>query len=73
VSILHPVLESLTDVVTASDWVYLLIVLIAALDAVFPLVPARRLWSQPRQSPAPASGSISLRDSVARNRLHAAL
>jgi membrane protein DedA with SNARE-associated domain len=40
VSILHPVFESLTDVITASEWVYLLIVLIAALDAVFPLVPS---------------------------------
>src|SRR5262249_27301773 len=34
------VFESLTDVITASDWVYVLIVLIAALDAVFPLVPS---------------------------------
>ena len=33
-------LESLTDVITASEWVYALILLIAALDAVFPLVPS---------------------------------
>jgi membrane protein DedA with SNARE-associated domain len=32
--------ESLIDVVTASDWVYLLIVAIAALDALFPVVPS---------------------------------
>lgn len=32
--------ESLVDVVTASSWVYALIVGIAALDAVFPLVPS---------------------------------
>ena len=32
--------ESLVDVVTASEWVYLLIASIAALDAVFPLVPS---------------------------------
>jgi membrane protein DedA with SNARE-associated domain len=34
------VFESLVDVVTASGWVYLLILGIAALDAVFPLVPS---------------------------------
>jgi membrane protein DedA with SNARE-associated domain len=34
------VFESLIDVVTASSWVYLLILGIAALDAVFPLVPS---------------------------------
>jgi membrane protein DedA with SNARE-associated domain len=34
------VLESLVDVVVASGWVYPLIVAIAALDAVFPLVPS---------------------------------
>jgi membrane protein DedA with SNARE-associated domain len=34
------VFESLTDVITASEWVYALILLIAALDAVFPLVPS---------------------------------
>lgn len=32
--------ESLTDVVTASGWVYPLILAVAALDAVFPLVPS---------------------------------
>lgn len=32
--------ESLVDVVVASGWVYALIVAIAALDAVFPLVPS---------------------------------
>src|SRR5919206_1748760 len=32
--------ESLVDVVTASDWVYALILVIAALDAVFPVVPS---------------------------------
>jgi membrane-associated protein len=38
----HPgaVFESLADVATASEWVYLLVLLIAALDAVFPLVPS---------------------------------
>jgi membrane protein DedA with SNARE-associated domain len=35
-----PVFESLTDAITGSDWVYPLILLIAALDAVFPLVPS---------------------------------
>lgn len=34
------VFESLTDMITASSWVYVLIVLIAVLDAVFPLVPS---------------------------------
>jgi membrane-associated protein len=34
------VFESLVDLITASGWVYALIVLIAALDAVFPLVPS---------------------------------
>jgi membrane protein DedA with SNARE-associated domain len=32
--------ESLVDIVTASDWVYALILVIAALDAVFPVVPS---------------------------------
>src|SRR5581483_2892830 len=35
-----PMFESIVDVVTASDWVYALILLIAALDAVFPVVPS---------------------------------
>jgi membrane-associated protein len=34
------VFESLIDVVTASGWVYPLILAVAALDAVFPLVPS---------------------------------
>jgi membrane protein DedA with SNARE-associated domain len=34
------VFESLVDVVVASGWVYALIVAIAALDAVFPVVPS---------------------------------
>jgi membrane protein DedA with SNARE-associated domain len=34
------VFESLVDVVVASGWVYALIVAVAALDAVFPLVPS---------------------------------
>jgi membrane-associated protein len=34
------VFESLTDTVASSDWAYVLIVLVAALDAVFPLVPS---------------------------------
>jgi membrane protein DedA with SNARE-associated domain len=34
------VFESLVDVVVASGWVYALILAIAALDAVFPLVPS---------------------------------
>jgi membrane protein DedA with SNARE-associated domain len=34
------VFESLVDVVVSSGWVYALIVAIAALDAVFPLVPS---------------------------------
>jgi membrane protein DedA with SNARE-associated domain len=34
------VFESLVDPITASPWVYALIVLIAAADAVFPLVPS---------------------------------
>jgi len=34
------VFESLVEPVAASDWVYLLILSIAALDAVFPLVPS---------------------------------
>lgn len=34
------VFESLVDVVVASGWVYALIVAIAALDAVFPIVPS---------------------------------
>lgn len=34
------VFESLVDVVVASGWVYVLIAAIAALDAVFPLVPS---------------------------------
>jgi membrane protein DedA with SNARE-associated domain len=34
------VFESLTDVVTASGWVYPLILAVAALDAVFPVVPS---------------------------------
>jgi membrane protein DedA with SNARE-associated domain len=34
------VFESLVEVVTASGWVYPLILGVAALDAVFPLVPS---------------------------------
>jgi membrane protein DedA with SNARE-associated domain len=32
--------EALVDLITASEWVYLLILVIAAVDALFPLVPS---------------------------------